>query len=408
MTRAKLLLVGATWSLALAVIALGAYTRLTDAGLGCPDWPGCYGQWIVPMTEEAKVLAVERYPEQVLEPQKAWNEMIHRYLASCLGLMIIVIAAVLWRQVQGYQRNLCAFLVLLVMFQGFLGMLTVTLALMPVVVVGHLLGGFCLFSALSVLFASLLRQNSRWNENNDTRRLKRFRCADRARLSNDMNENEVQRNPNWLSSWLNICVGLLVVQIALGGWTSANYAALSCVEFPICHASWSQNFSIIDALAIPSSHQSYEFGVKAEHARMSIHVMHRLGAIIVVSWFGLFLLRCYIDKPLQRRIPLIIASLLSLQVLLGISNIALLLPIGIAVSHNLVACLLLAACVTWRVFLVRAANDIEEGNDPPVFIHHASSKQASIDASSIRLSVSEAKTSLLTTSEIPIPESIKK
>jgi hypothetical protein len=136
--------------------------------------------------------------------------------------------------------------------------------------------------------------------------------------------------------------------------------------------------------------------------------MHRFGAIIVVSWFGLFLLRCYIDKPLQRWFPAVVIFLLSLQLLLGVSNVALLLPIGIAVSHNLVACLLLAACVTWRVLLVNAANDSGNEVDASLFIHQTAAKQASISAGCLRLSVSESKTSLLTTSEIPIPESTKK
>lgn len=365
MNKTSLVATAFTCFLALLVIALGAYTRLTDAGLGCPDWPGCYGYWTVPMTEEAKLIAAERYPEQALEPQKAWNEMVHRYLASALGAMIFLLSAVLWKRGTQFQKHLCGMLMVLVLFQGFLGMLTVTMALMPVVVMGHLLGGFSIFSLLALLLFTVYRH--RYSSSSQ--------CTQAQVLSNSMQTDEQSRGffiqkytQSLQANGLSVGIILLVMQIGLGGWTSANYAALSCVEFPICHQGWQQGFSVTQALAVPESEGSYEFGVKSADARMSIHVMHRIGAAAVLSWFLLLLgesaytrrrfrqnpRKQYIhNETLQadRAFRILVAVLLVAQAALGISNVWFLLPIGVAVLHNLVACLLLAACVCWRFVL---------------------------------------------------------
>ena len=142
-------LVLASILLALVVIVLGAYTRLTDAGLGCPDWPGCYGKLGVPMTELTIDAANEAFPDRPVEVEKAWNEMIHRYFASALGLCILIIACIAaFKRKVGQPLRLPILLLFLVCFQGALGMWTVTLNLLPVVVMGHLLGGFTVISCL--------------------------------------------------------------------------------------------------------------------------------------------------------------------------------------------------------------------------------------------------------------------
>lgn len=346
---------GLTCVLTITVIVLGAYTRLTDAGLGCPDWPGCYGYWTVPMTEEAKVIALQRYPETALDTHKAWNEMLHRYLASSLGVMIFITSACVWKHGSLFQKRLCGALMGLVLFQGYLGMLTVTMALMPLVVMGHLLGGFTIFACLAVLLFDVL-QGAAYRKHST----QQFASPTAEKLI------EQRYRLNLRASGLSVGIALLLIQIALGGWTSANYAALSCVEFPICHQGWQTEFSVQQALAVPHSAESYEFGVKSPDARMSIHVLHRLGALMVVSWFSLYLLSQYRAQKLMSTLQVgqitdaekrytmyrLVTLLLGIQVLLGMSNVWFLLPIGVAVLHNLVACVLFAACVVWRYSLL--------------------------------------------------------
>jgi len=190
--------------LAIVVVSLGAYTRLTHAGLGCPDWPGCYGLHDVPQTSEEILKAEAAFPDRPVEPQKAWNEMIHRYFAGALGLLILAIAflSVKYREV-GTPVLLPLFILCVVTFQAALGMWTVTMKLMPIVVMGHLLGGLTTLSLLFLLYIRLRRFHVR--EGNTTlRKLAKFGL---------------------------IGIFLLTLQIALGGWTSSNYAALTCTEF---------------------------------------------------------------------------------------------------------------------------------------------------------------------------------
>ena len=147
--------------LAAVVIILGAYTRLTDAGLGCPDWPGCYGNLTVPLSEEKVAQANAAYPERPVEAFKAWNEMIHRYFAGTLGVCVLAIALIALRQRdKGTPVKLPLLLLGLIIFQAALGMWTVTLNLLPVVVMGHLLGGFSVLSCLFILYLRLRRHQA--------------------------------------------------------------------------------------------------------------------------------------------------------------------------------------------------------------------------------------------------------
>ncbi len=197
-------------TLALFVVVLGAYVRLSDAGLGCPDWPGCYGHLTVPEAEHHVAEANEAYPDRPVEAHKAWKEMIHRYFASTLGLLIVILAVIAWRnrKSSNQQYRLPIFLVVLVIFQGLLGMWTVTIKLNPTIVMMHLIGGM---TTLSLLWWLSLRQSKMFVSHSSY--------------------------PTQFKPFTKVAtIGLIIVafQIMLGGWTSSNYAALVCADFPTC------------------------------------------------------------------------------------------------------------------------------------------------------------------------------
>jgi len=303
--------------LAFCVIVLGAYTRLTDAGLGCPDWPGCYGQLTVP-DSAAEVENKAYLEERPLEPEKGWAEMVHRYFAGALGLFILAIAIWSWKRRGadwGQPVWLPTFLVVVVIFQAALGMWTVTLLLKPIVVMGHLLGGL---TTLGLLLLLLLR-------------------------SSDESHAYVNQGMRG-AAMLGLIV--LIVQIALGGWTSTNYAALACTDFPTCHGEWmpdadySEGFVMWRGLGV-----NYEFGVLENPARTAIHLTHRIGALVTFVYLGLLALMMLRRGGVLARAGLVMGALLVVQVTLGISNIMLHLPLPVAVGHNGVAALLLLSVI---------------------------------------------------------------
>ena len=305
-------LLGFAVFLALVVIVLGAYTRLSDAGLGCPDWPGCYGQLSVP----DKVAGNEF--ERPLESAKAWKEMIHRYVAGTLGLLILVILFMVTKGLPKIRQSVILPLLLLatVVFQALLGMWTVTLLLSPIIVTAHLLGGM---TTLSLLWWLFLNQRS----------------------------NDQATFP--ISSGLKLvfALGLLfvVVQIFLGGWTSSNYAAVACgVDFPTCASQWWPEMDFSNGFDL--SHKTginYEFGVLDSPARMAIQVAHRIGALVVFIYLvGLVLL---LFKYMHKKLASLLLLVLFLQVSLGIMNVVFALPLAVAVLHNLVAALLLLTLI---------------------------------------------------------------
>ncbi len=210
----KILLV-ATF-LAFCVVVFGAYVRLSDAGLGCPDWPGCYGYFTVPDSPEELSLAQQAYPQQPVEAPKAWKEMIHRYLASALGFLIVVLFYLSQRNKFYYRKlgsayektTLPTLLLVLVVFQGLLGMWTVTLKVHPLIVLAHLLGGM---TTLGLLFYSLKQANR------DT-------------------TTALEKKP--VGRLSIVAMTILLIQIILGGWTSSNYAALGCPDLPFCYGQW--------------------------------------------------------------------------------------------------------------------------------------------------------------------------
>ena len=309
--------------LALLVIALGAYTRLTEAGLGCPDWPGCYGFHAVPSSDEEIRIAQQAFPNQPVEAEKAWNEMIHRYLAGLLGLMILAIFLVSFHQKR--QLTLSLSIALLVLLQAFLGMLTVTLNLQPLIVMGHLLGGFAILSLLTLLRLRLA---------NSTQHLQQAQAQAQASVK--------------IPYLYLLAIPVLVLQIALGGWTSANYAAIVCSEFPICNGDWLASYSLFDALRLPPLAESYQYGVFDTLTRMNIHISHRLWAGITFCYLGFIAISIFAQSSSHniKMLSAILLLILILQVMLGISNVYLQLPLFIAVTHNLVAALLLTTLIT--------------------------------------------------------------
>lgn len=316
---------------AVIVIVLGAYTRLTDAGLGCPDWPGCYGFLSVPQSAESVSVAASAFPDTPLESHKAWNEMIHRYAAGILGLLILAIAVVAIRQRHAIPRKplkLPILLLALVIFQAALGMWTVTMNLQPVVVMGHLLGGF---STISLLFLLSLRLNRHQLMGVDTA-MRRFGGI--------------------------AALALLVVigQIALGGWVAANYAALACTELPVCEGNWSERLDILGAFSVPAA-DSYQYGAHDYAERMTMHVAHRVGAIVTLLVVGYLLIKGWrnAQSRLMKTNLNIIALLLVVQIALGISNVVFMLPLGIAVAHNAVGALLLLSLIALNYNIARKA-----------------------------------------------------
>ncbi len=313
--------------LALVVITLGAYTRLTHAGLGCPDWPTCYGLIDVPNTAEQIALAEKKFPQSKVEPNKAWNEMIHRYFAGTLGLLILAIALLAVKnRAQGTPLRLPLLILAIVIFQAALGMWTVTLKLMPIVVMGHLLGGFTTLCLLFLLYLRL--KNHRVNHSDFS--IKKY------------------------GRFALFGIVLLTGQIALGGWTSSNYAALSCIELPICQSGWQQQLNFEHAFdLIPPERHSYEFGYLSHDERVTIHVIHRFGAIITTVYLSWLLLVIYFQAQTSTfKVSAVVVGLaLVTQVSLGVSNIWFSLPLPIAVGHNLVAaCLMLTLiALTYRL-----------------------------------------------------------
>ena len=315
--------------LAIVVVTLGAYTRLTHAGLGCPDWPGCYGLIDVPESQAQIAAAEKAFPERPVEPEKAWNEMIHRYFAGSLGLLILLIAIISYRnRHQGTPLLLPLFILSIVIFQAALGMWTVTMKLMPIVVMGHLLGGF---TTLVLLFLLYLR-------------LKGFRVT-----SGDWAVKKY-------AGFATLGIVILSAQIALGGWTSSNYAALTCTELPICQSGWLEQLSFADSFdPIPPERDSYEFGHLDHGERLTIHVMHRLGAIITALYLGWLALMIFTQSQTRffKTSACILGAILVVQLALGVSNIWFSLPLAVAVGHNIVAACLMLALVALTYSLKR-------------------------------------------------------
>lgn len=318
--------------LVLVVVTLGAWTRLRDAGLGCPDWPTCYGSITVPLSEAAIQRAHALYPDQPFVAAKAWPEMIHRHFAKAVGLLCLILLVLAWRGCR-HDKALpvghILFLFLLVCLQGAFGAWTVTMKLFPPVVTGHLLLGFLTLTTLTVLV---------------------LRLWDAFPASGD------RRAPAVLPLAV-AATGILVVQIALGGWTASNYAATVCTGLPVCQPGWSQMLDFPGAFRL-SGHavESYEYAPHLEPgAKLAIHVLHRFGAMLTAAVLALLALLLWWRASSRRYRGFAVAIFLVLlvQLTLGVSNVVLQLPLPVAVAHNVVAALLLQLLVALVFSLYR-------------------------------------------------------
>jgi cytochrome c oxidase assembly protein subunit 15 len=313
--------------LAVVVVLLGAYTRLTHAGLGCPDWPGCYGFISVPASEAQLAHAEANFPHAPVEAHKGWNEMVHRYFAGTLGLLILALAAlaVRRRSTPGQPLKLPLLLLGVVVAQAAFGMWTVTLKLWPQVVTAHLLGGF---TTLALLFLLTLRLSGRLES--------------------------LPSVPVHLRRLA--AVGLLVVigQIALGGWVSSNYAAVACIDLPTCHGQWWPTMDFANGFHL-SQHigPNYLGGQLDSDARTAIHFTHRLGALLVT--LVLLALAWQLQRAGHGRLAGLLVLALAVQVSLGVSNVLLHLPLAVAVAHNAGGALLLLTTVLLNYRLRAAA-----------------------------------------------------
>lgn len=312
------------------VIVLGAYTRLVDGGLGCPDWPGCYGHIGVPQTPELIAKAQADFPGTFVEAPKAWSEMVHRYFAGSLVsffIFVIISMAVIYRKDAKSQLPFALPMALLglIIFQVILGMWTVTMKLHPLVVMGHLLGGF---TTLCILW---------WMA-----------------LGRYQHQLQTTMSSKWL--WFSVAAFAMVfLQIALGGWTSSNYAAMACPDFPYCQGrllppmQMKQAFNLFHPLGV-----NYEFGVLSGHVRATINTVHRFWGVVTFAFVGALavLLYRFGQTTTIKRLALVIGGVLLLQFVLGILNIVLSLPLLIAVSHNAGGALLMLVLLS-LVFSLR-------------------------------------------------------
>jgi len=309
--------------LAFVVVVLGAYTRLTNAGLGCPDWPGCYGQITAPHTQSAKAKALARYPAQKIETTKAWTEMVHRYVAGVLGLLILGFCFLLIRNRNTtHQPPLIPFALLaLLALQVLLGAWTVTLRVYPLVVSSHLVTGMML---CALLWWQGLALRGTWNHTHDRLYLK-------------------------LKPWSKVALGFLLFQIALGAWTSANYAGIICPDFPYCQGKLlpPMNFEAAFNLFMPLG-ANYEGGLLGNAARVAIQMVHRFGALITFFLVGGVGLASVLRSRIAslRKVGWAVITCLTIQITLGILSAVWLLPLPIADAHNGFALLLLLSMVT--------------------------------------------------------------
>ncbi|WP_028025804.1 COX15/CtaA family protein [Enterovibrio calviensis] len=339
--------------LAFVVVGLGAFTRLTEAGLGCPDWPGCYGFLTVPLTPEKVEQATQAFPNAPVEVQKAWNEMIHRYVAGTLGLVIAGIAWLAWRG-QGRRKTLPTILLGVVTFQAALGMWTVTMNLMPIVVMGHLLGGF---TTVTLLFLLAVLERKRVRQLRDTH--------DESSPPEPLTRNPSIRNRDTMASHQAdsslsgrlkaLTVGALmavILQIALGGWTSANYAAVVCTQLPICEVDWVSSYDASAFHPISPTSETYQYGVLGFEQRVTIHATHRIGAMVVTAL--VLLLAWRVRRPLGNTTSMLLVGALLLQISLGVTNVVALLPLSVAVAHNVCGLLLLLIMVRTTVLVFSA------------------------------------------------------
>lgn len=298
--------------LAFIVIALGAWTRLVDAGLGCPDWPGCYGFIVFPTNEAEISLAESRFPMFPYDINKAIPEVVHRYFAAALGLLAIVLVYFSFKQSEN--KNIRAWtigLLIFICFQGLFGYLTVSLKLLPIIVTGHLFGGF---TTLTLFFLIFLKAGN-------------FQILNKMTIPN-------------LKTIAGVALFVLIIQIFLGVWTSTNYASLACADFPTCQGSYLPDMDFKNGFNLNQEvGPNYLYGLLDNPSRVAVHYSHRVSALIVTLVFLILMSKLWFSNaaPLASSLGILLLT----QISLGIINVVYVLPLYVAIAHNLVAALLL-------------------------------------------------------------------
>ena len=304
----------------LVVISVGAWVRLTHAGLGCPDWPCCYGILGTPTSDIELAEAKKLYPDAVIDTGKAWREMLHRYLAGTLGIFIFYVSYLTLKYAKHVPKLLPISLIVLIIVQSLMGMLTVTELVKPTIVTIHLV--------LGITTATLLLWNS-------------------FKIYNFTIDVRVDKK---LTKLIILCTFALIVQIILGGWTSTNYASLACTDFPKCSDEWwPSNMNYSDAFTIINLPDiNYELAPLAYNAKLAIHFTHRFGALILTILFSLLFIYLFFIQSNQqiKKIGYIVLIFFVLQVTLGVFNVVYSLPISIAVLHTVNASILLMSMIT--------------------------------------------------------------
>jgi cytochrome c oxidase assembly protein subunit 15 len=331
------------------LVLFGAFTRLTDSGLGCPDWPGCYGS-ASPLGAKAEITAAQNaMPSGPVTHGKAWIEMIHRYLATSVGVLILVLAALAWmdRRPRILKVDRAAIspwwptlTLVWVCIQGAFGALTVTMKLFPAIVTLHLMGGLFLLALLCIQAVKYAQLDGR---------------------SQITNISPGLRGLLWASC------ALLVMQIALGGWVSTNYAVLACTDFPKCQGSWwpnmnfQQGFEIWRELGLTGAGEPIVFS-----SLTAIHYLHRLAAFVVLGVLAALAWRLN-RVPSLRTQSRLIALLITLQLITGLSNVVLDWPLLAAVFHTGGAGALLVV-MTWVLTTSTSSSRVSLPVAPSAFV----------------------------------------
>jgi len=303
--------------LAFVVIALGAWTRLVDAGLGCPDWPGCYGFVVFPTNEAEIAVAEARYPTFPYDINKAIPEVVHRYFAAALGFLAIIMVYYSFKQNENKNiRRWTIGLLIFICCQGLFGYLTVSLLLLPIIVTAHLFGGF---TTLTLFFLIFL-------------------------MSSKFDILKKMAIPK-LKTIAGIALIVLLFQIFLGVWTSTNYASLACADFPTCQGSYVPEMDFKNGFNLNQEvGPNYLYGLLDNPSRVAIHYSHRVSAILVTLVFLILISKLWFSNaaPLASTIGILLIT----QISLGIINVVYVLPLYVAIAHNLVAALLLLSIFT--------------------------------------------------------------
>ena len=302
---------------AFIVIALGAWTRLVDAGLGCPDWPGCYGFVVFPTDEAEIALAESRFPSFPYDINKAIPEVVHRYFAATLGFVAILLTYISFKYKGNKSLHWWSLgLLVFICCQGLFGYLTVSLKLLPIIVTGHLFGGFF---TLSLFYLIFLKAGD-------------FKILDQMKIPH-------------LKGISILAMIFLLFQIFLGAWTSTNYASLACVDFPTCQGTYlpemdfKQGFNFSQEVG-----PNYLYGLLDNTARVAIHYSHRISAILVTIVFLVLMSKLWFSAaaPLASTLGILLLT----QISLGIINVVYVLPLYVAIAHNLIAASLLLGTIT--------------------------------------------------------------